>query len=102
MALHYSAVEKIKGGKTVSIDVWVENDLIAKVKLTGDFFMHPEEQINVLERVFEGAKVKFDWIELERKLMVAIQDNDIQLVGVGTGSILSVLRKASSGEPKND
>ena len=102
MASHYSAVEKIAGGKTVSVDVWVENDLITKVKITGDFFMHPEEQLPALERVFEGAKVKFDWIDLERKLMMAVQDNSIQLVGVGSGAILSVLKKALSGEPKHD
>ena len=102
MALKHSAVEKVPGGKTVGIDVWVENGIMTKVKITGDFFMHPEEQLNVLERAFEGEKTSFDWINLERKLMTAVQDNQIQLVGVGTGAILSVLKKALSGEGKNE
>ncbi|MEM4254881.1 MAG: lipoate protein ligase C-terminal domain-containing protein [Candidatus Norongarragalinales archaeon] len=92
----YSASEKVEGGKLVSIEVSVEKGLIAKAKITGDFFLHPEESITALENALVGVKVPFDWIDAEKKLLTVITDNQLNLVGVKSGNVISVLHKAVS------
>jgi len=96
----HSAVEKVQGGKLVGIDVWVENGVIAKAKITGDFFLYPEETVTDLENALVGVQEKFDWVETEKKLLALVQQKNIQLVGVNTGAVLSVLFKALSGEAR--
>lgn len=44
------SVYKIPGGKLVKIELEEKAGKIRKVKITGDFFMHPEEIIGELEK----------------------------------------------------
>ncbi len=100
MAETYSASQKVEGGKFVAVEVSVENGLMAKVKITGDFFLHPEESISDLENSLVGVKVPFDWIDTEKKLLTVITDKQLNLVGVKSGNIIAVLQKAVSEGPK--
>jgi len=40
---------KVPNGKLIRVKVEFENELIIKVQITGDFFIHPEESIDDLE-----------------------------------------------------
>ena len=100
MQVKYSASEKVVGGKLVSIEVSAEDNVVSGVKITGDFFLHPEESISDLESSLVGVKIPFDWIDTEKKLLTAITDKRLELVGVKSGSIISVMQKAVSEGPK--
>jgi lipoate-protein ligase A len=44
------SIYKIPEGKLVKIELEEEDGKIKKIKITGDFFMHPEEMIGTLEK----------------------------------------------------
>ena len=46
---------KVEGGKLIKVQLETEANKIKKVKITGDFFLHPEELIEELEKVIEGT-----------------------------------------------
>lgn len=97
--LHYSAVEKIVGGKLLGVDAWIEGDIIERVKITGDFFLHPEDSINDLEDACAGVSKGFAVGEVESKITTVIDSKQLNLVGFTAKSLEDVLRKALSGEP---
>jgi len=45
---------KVKGGKLIKVQLTARNKKIEKIKITGDFFLHPEEVIEDIERALEG------------------------------------------------
>jgi lipoate-protein ligase A len=46
---------KVEGGKLVKAQVIIDGNRIRKVKVTGDFFLHPEELIEELEEALVGS-----------------------------------------------
>ncbi len=48
---------KVEGGKLVKVQLCSENGKIDEVKITGDFFLHPEELIEELEKTLEGSEI---------------------------------------------
>ncbi|MEM3522627.1 MAG: lipoate protein ligase C-terminal domain-containing protein [Candidatus Bathyarchaeia archaeon] len=60
---------KVPQGKLIRVNYMLNNSKkILNIKITGDFFLHPEESIEELENNLKGLKV--DELELEK----AIQD----------------------------
>lgn len=51
------SVYKIPEGKLVKIELEVKKGIIKKIKITGDFFMHPEEAIDGLEKSLIDSKL---------------------------------------------
>ena len=45
---------KVKGGKLVKIQLAQRSTRIEKIKITGDFFLHPETLIETLEKALKG------------------------------------------------
>lgn len=48
---------KVVGGKLLKINLQSENKTITKITLTGDFFLHPEESITILENQLMGTYI---------------------------------------------
>ena len=48
---------KVPDGKLVKITMDFEDEKIVKVKIMGDFFMHPEEKIEELEKELVGVEL---------------------------------------------
>lgn len=61
-----SADYKALGGKLVRIRLKEEQGLITSIKITGDFFLIPEESLGKLEKMLEDAPLK----EGELRLLV--------------------------------
>jgi lipoate---protein ligase len=61
-----SADYKAPGGKLVRVRLREENGLIQSVKITGDFFLIPEESLGRLERMMEDAPLR----EAELRLLI--------------------------------
>lgn len=49
---------KVPGGKLLRVDCAVEDQVLVRVKLSGDFFLHPEESITILEERLKGVKAE--------------------------------------------
>jgi hypothetical protein len=48
---------KVPGGKLIKIFASIKNGFIEEIKITGDFFLHPEESIDELEEKLKGVKI---------------------------------------------
>lgn len=48
------SILKVPNGKLLKIFLEYEKDKITKIKITGDFFIHPEETIDELEKELTG------------------------------------------------
>ena len=85
--------QKVKEGKIVKVEVEVD-DVIKKLRITGDFFLHPEEVLDDIEKSMTGLKkdVSFDTIVL--KIQNIVKDHNTQMIGISPESIAEVLREA--------
>ena len=85
-----SATKKL--GKIVKIRVSYnqESQLIQTIKITGDFFIHPEEVIEELEQRLCGIKLKK--IDLENEMKLILKDSKI--FGFGIDSLVEMILKA--------
>ncbi len=46
---------KVEGGKMIKIQLTRKKDKIEEIRITGDFFLHPEDLIEELERMLMGC-----------------------------------------------
>jgi len=73
------ATYKVEGGKLIKIQLRERADKIQEIKITGDFFLHPEELIEELEERLVGKPLKEqDLVESIRSLM---QERGATLLG---------------------
>lgn len=87
-------VEKIQGGKLVCIEVLADKGLISRVKITGDFFLHPEERIEKLENALIGQMISIS--ESEATIFFEKALGDAILIGVSCDDLARMMRKAIS------
>ncbi len=87
------ASEKIKGGKLVRINVEY-GDRIEDVKITGDFFMHPEETLFEIEDALRGVDAKEGEAAIAERISTLVAERKAQLIGVAPEDIARVLRMA--------
>jgi len=85
---------KVKEGKIVKVEVELDFDVIKKLRITGDFFLHPEEVLDDIEKSMVDLKkdVSFDTIAL--KIRNIVKDYNTQMIGISPESIAEVLREA--------
>ncbi|NQV08811.1 hypothetical protein HQ529_03090 [Candidatus Woesearchaeota archaeon] len=81
------ATKKVEGGKLINIEV-SDGD----VKITGDFFLHPEESISEIEKILE-ENIDNHYLIIEQ-IDDFISSNDIQLIGVSSSDIFDVFKEA--------
>jgi len=80
---------KVPGGKLIVAETRVERGRLARVKITGDFFMHPEESIEELEGALAGLPAERGSLEKAVKVFFGIRSVD--LIGVSPGDFIHVL-----------
>ena len=86
---------KIPGGKLVRLDVTFSNR-IENLKITGDFFLHPEEMLDVLVNACIGLPIPFDAETLKKNLNLAMQNMNAEFIGVAIEDLISMLEEAVS------
>ncbi len=90
-----SADYKAIGGKLLRVRMTVTEDrpsLIQTIRITGDFFMHPEEAIEDLEQLLTGAPL--DEVALHARVQTFF-DGDVQVVGADVDDVVAALLKAA-------
>ena len=71
---------KVEGGKLIKVQLKLEDDKIKEAKITGDFFLHPEELIDELEKKLEGSELNEE--VLSDYIKAFIIKNKVVLLGV--------------------
>jgi len=88
---------KAPGGKMVRVRLREKDGRIESAKLSGDFFLIPEESLPKLEKMLEDA-----WLdEKELKLLVDrfFRGTNAQGLGVSPDDFVRAILAASSGDP---
>jgi len=52
------ATYKVEGGKLIKVQLMERDGKIQEIKITGDFFLHPEDLIEDLEKALIGKPLK--------------------------------------------
>ena len=83
---------KVKGGKLIRIRLLTKNKRIEKVEITGDFFLHPEETIDILEMALRGQMLDAD---LGKSISNILKENGALLLGASPEDIAKCIEIAS-------
>ena len=54
----HKAELKVHGGKLIRVKLSMKKNKISDIRITGDFFLHPEDGIEELERRLKGVEVE--------------------------------------------
>lgn len=84
---------KVPGGKLVRATVDYGH-CINSVKITGDFFMHPEESLPAVERSLWGIDTNLSVDQMAEKVRDAVLSNSVVLIGVTEYAIARVVKEA--------
>ena len=76
----------------------VSDGRITRVRITGDFFAHPEDVVEEVERRLVGSRL--DRGEVAGRVSSAVADLNAILVGVSVGDLVEVVLKAAGVEPR--
>lgn len=94
-----SADYKVPGGKLLRVRLALDESqdppVIHSITLTGDFFMHPEEAIEDLERRLVGAPWEAEAI---RARVEAFYENDVQVIGAEVADLVHIIMSAQGQE----
>lgn len=85
-------IYKVPGGKMLRLFLEADHGKITKIRITGDFFMHPEENLKFLEESLLG-------VDLENKdLLAAMQtclsQHPTELYGFGPEDLTTAILEA--------
>ena len=88
---------KAPGGKMVRVRLREKDGRIKSAKLSGDFFLIPEESLSKLEKMLEDARLD----EKELKLLVNrfFRGTNAQGLGVSPDDFVKAILAASSEDP---
>ena len=87
------ATEKVPGGKLVRVKVNYD-DTIRDIKIHGDFFHHPEDTIDDIEKSLVGIKSNADESLITSIISEVVEVKGIQMLGITPEAIAKVAKKA--------
>lgn len=88
-----SATEKVPGGKLVRMKIDYD-EKINSAKITGDFFLHPEESISEIENSLLGISKNETEENISKKVFELVQEKNLQLIGIDPAAIARVTKAA--------
>ncbi|MEM2320751.1 MAG: lipoate protein ligase C-terminal domain-containing protein [Candidatus Bathyarchaeia archaeon] len=83
---------KAEEGKLIKVQLVKENDRISFIKITGDFFMHPEELIEDLEKSLVGCVI--DEKAIAETIRKFVEDRGVTLLGASPEDFAKCIVKA--------
>ncbi len=89
--MNFQIKKKVKEGKVVKIEIDCD-DLIRNVRITGDFFLHPEEILDEIEKSIAGLDRNADEDTIISNIHRAA--GDVQMIGISPESIALMVREA--------
>lgn len=90
---------KVPGGKLVVADLTTADGRIVEAKISGDFFLDPEDAFNALAPALVGASATEGPEALVQRLEAALApfDEDLDLQGFSLDDVVTVVRRALAG-----
>ncbi|MCX6798878.1 MAG: hypothetical protein NTW59_02150 [Candidatus Diapherotrites archaeon] len=86
------SVFKVEGGKLLKISLEHSGCAISSVKIAGDFFLHPEEAVGLIEEGLEGTPL--DENTLKNKIEAIVKENSLQLFGFAPADLARAIMMA--------
>jgi lipoate---protein ligase len=87
------AQRKVPAGKLVRIDAVCDGHHFSEIRITGDFFVHPEESLGGIERDLAAAGLTGGEADLEATVARIVAENGARTVGFGPEDIATLLRE---------
>lgn len=89
--MHAQLTHKTPGGKLVRLQIEYSHFDVEKVKIMGDFFLHPEESIGDLESALIHFSRDISVERLMQKMDAALAIRSAQLVGIDTRTLATLI-----------
>lgn len=86
------AIYKVPNGKLLKIFLEDSGGAITSIKITGDFFTYPEENIEKLETHLSGTALTKE--SLTKKVEEFLQNNSTTFFGLDVESLISTILSA--------
>jgi len=80
---------KVPNGKLIRIEANLEGNVLKDVKITGDFFLYPEEKVEEIEKALHERKLLRK--EIEKTILKVVKENKINLLGVSVKDFVDAL-----------
>ncbi len=85
------ALLKVTGGKMLRAWAEIADGRLTRVRVTGDFFLHPEETIEAVESSLEGVNARME--DVLRVILASLGDAD--LIGASARDVAEVVLAAA-------
>lgn len=89
--MNFQIKKKVKEGKVVKIEIDCD-DVIRNIRITGDFFLHPEDILDEIEKSIAGLDRNADEDTIISNIHRAA--GDAQMIGISPESIALMVREA--------
>ncbi len=83
---------KTPGGKLVVADFEVRDDRLSNVRISGDFFLYPEESLDAINAALTGAPAAASADELARRVSAALP-RGAELLGFSPEAVAEAIRR---------
>lgn len=87
---------KVPGGKLVVADLSASDDVISKARISGDFFLEPDDALERINAALVGASVSAPAAALAARINVALGDGAV-LLGFSADAVAVAVRRALTG-----
>ncbi len=87
------AQRKVPGGKLVRVDAVCEQNVISKIRITGDFFVYPEEALASIERDLDSLGLSGAETDLEERVESTVSASGARLIGFSAKDLAEMLRE---------
>ena len=84
---------KVPGGKLIVVECEEKNGNLVDVRVSGDFFLEPDEALESMRSAIEGIPVTADAGEIARRVRAALPD-DVVMLGVHPEAVATAVRRA--------
>ncbi|MEM4297741.1 MAG: lipoate protein ligase C-terminal domain-containing protein [Nitrososphaerota archaeon] len=86
---------KVHGGKLIRVACSVKGSKLDSVKITGDFFLHPEDDLEGLEEELKGIEIDED--RIRKAVRSFFERRGTTIIGAGPDDFADVIIKALRG-----
>jgi uncharacterized protein len=80
---------KVPNGKLLRVYAEIKEGKVKEIKITGDFFVHPEAGIEAIEEGIMGEKIE----EIEKKINNLIETKNIKIIGFEIKDLVEILNR---------
>jgi lipoate-protein ligase A len=77
----------------VRVDAVCEQQKLAHIHISGDFFVHPEEALTRIEHDLDGLGIDGNETDLEQRIVSVVSATGAQLIGFGVTDLADLLRE---------